>query len=395
MLTASTGGGHDMRARSFERWASELTDWQVSLHWTLENTHPLYRLGVETYNVIQRYLPVAHHAYFGFLEVASLHRGPSRIAGGKQFQRVVRELDPDVVLSTHAHLNHGFFVLARHAVAPKRLRCVTYCGELAGGYGFSRHWASREADLFIGAVEETTATARRLGLDPARTVTGGFLLDPRIYDPPAPAGQRREFVRDTLELDPDTFTLLLATGAAGANNHLALLEEIHAADLALQCVVLCGKNPRTLERVREWGRANPGFKLKALGYWSRMPILLHSVSAVVARPGSGLASEAIVCGRPLILNGIGGVMPQERLTTAYLASHDAGLRIARPADLVPIVRGWLSDEASFARARCAIAGARPGSHPRDVLELVAGIAPPGRSARPRALAPAGGGASGT
>ena len=372
MLTASTGGGHDMRARSFERWASELTDWQVRVHQTLESTHPLYRLGVETYNTIQRYLPVAHHAYFSFLEVLSAHRGPSRIVGGHRFQSVVREYGPDVVLSTHAHLNHGFFVLARRALEPRPLRCVTYCGELAGGYGFSRHWASQEADLFIGAVDETTAAARRLGLDPARTVTGGFLLDPRVYDPPASAEALSEFVRHTLELDPEVFTLLLATGAAGANNHLALLDEIDAAGLPVQCVVLCGKNPRTLQRVREWSSAHSGLPVKALGYWSRMPMLLQAAGATVARPGSGLASESIVCGCPLILNGIGGVMPQERLTTAYLTSHGAGPSIARPSALVPMLRHWLAQPESHDRARKAMASARPSSHPRDLLGLIAG-----------------------
>ena len=102
--------------------------------------------------------------------------------GMKRIVARVSEFRPNVVLSTHAHLNHGFFDLARRAVGEDKVRCVTYCGELAAGYGFSRHWVNADADLFVGAVEEVTEAAIGLGMDAQRARTGGFLLAPGFYD---------------------------------------------------------------------------------------------------------------------------------------------------------------------------------------------------------------------
>ena len=77
--------------------------------------------------------------------------------------------------------NHGYFEAARAFLGRDRVRCVTYCGELAGGYGFSRNWVNPEADLFIGPVAETCEAAIALGMPKEKTKVGGFLLRPEFY----------------------------------------------------------------------------------------------------------------------------------------------------------------------------------------------------------------------
>ena len=54
ILTSSTGGGHDMRAHSLKAWMQsedgKKYNFEVSVHPTLESTHPLYAFGVKLYN---------------------------------------------------------------------------------------------------------------------------------------------------------------------------------------------------------------------------------------------------------------------------------------------------------------------------------------------------------
>ena len=216
ILTSSTGGGHNMRASSFVHWTRELYGHpaanEIQIHKCLENTHSLYRFGVGLYNRIQRYAPWAHHAYFNFLEVAGLHYKRSRLLGVERFKAILDHVRPEVILSTHGSLNHGFFDLAREHLGRDRVRCVTYCGELFGKYGFSRHWVNPDADLFIGAVSRDVRHGAQTGYA-ERTHDGGRLsCSTRAFYRPHLSADERASLLVGLGLDPDRFTVLLSTG---------------------------------------------------------------------------------------------------------------------------------------------------------------------------------------
>jgi processive 1,2-diacylglycerol beta-glucosyltransferase len=375
VLTSSTGGGHDMRARAFANWSGEpgMPPLRVEVFQTLESGSGLYRFGVGLYNWIQRRAPRLHHLYFNFLEVAELHRRAESLAGTEAFVEKLRTFRPHALLSTHAHLNHGYFALARSLMGPA-LRRLTYCGELHGGYGFSRHWVNPRCEGFIGAVEETCAEAARLGMPPERNHLGGFLLKPRFWDAPAEPAERLAFVRDELGLDPARFILLLATGANSAHNHLQLLEALAAAPLRVQVVALCGRDSRAREAIRSWAGAHGNWPVAALPYFERMPLLLRSVSAVLARPGTGTTSEAILAGCPILFNGIGGIMPQERITVAFARRRGFGALVDRPGELPGVLRPLVEDPAKLRAQRLAMAAARPRAHPGAILRRVHGAA---------------------
>ena len=372
LLTAATGGGHDMRAHAFSRWVGHLTDWDTEIYRPLEEGHGLYRFGVGTYNWIQRAAPRLHHGYFGLLELAALHRDPRRILGARRYLSAIEKARPDVIVSTHAHLNHGFFDLAREKLGRSNVRCVTYCGELGGGYGFSRYWVNPDADLFIGAVDETVDAAVALGMPESKAWRGGFLLFPEFYDSDSEQEQGRRFVRDELEMDPGGFILLLATGAAGANNHLEILDCLERRAKNVQVVALCGNDEKTFAALESWKDHASAVRLKVLRYRRDMCRVLDAVSAVVARPGTGTTSEAIICGRPLIMNGIGGVMPQESVTMRYGARHGIARMIRRAAEVGDILDVWEQHPRELAALAGRVRGRYPDRHPRDILEHAAG-----------------------
>ena len=381
VLTSSTGGGHDSRARALRTWAEHSNlnpPWEVELNQALEETHAIYRFGVGLYNTIQRTWPRLHHIYYNVLEFVSFAGGGNESVMGREvFMKKVRAARPDLVVSTHDHLNHGFFAAARDALPAAPPKCATYCTELHGGYGFSRHWVNPKADLFIGAVPEVCAFAHKLGMAPERTFLGGFLLHPAFWEPRDRVAEEK-FVRDELNLEPGRFTLLLSTGANSAQNHLALLGALKAGGALpapMQVVALCGHDARALAEVRGWAERNPKLPVRALPHVRHLAQLMRVTSAVVARPGTGTTTEAILSGVPVLFNTLGGIMPQEVITVKFCREHGFGRVLRQPADLAATVRGWLADPATLAAERNRVLAARPDRTPADILrrlqELVA------------------------
>ncbi|HEY8965121.1 MAG TPA: glycosyltransferase [Candidatus Methylacidiphilales bacterium] len=372
VLTSSTGGGHNMRARSLAQWtAKERPGWKIDVHSALESTHGLYRFGVELYNTIQRTWPQLHHLYFNYLEVAAMFKDGKRILGRGRYVEVLENFRPDVIVSVHGSTNHGFFEIARHVLGRDKVKCVTYCAEMWGGYGMSRHWVSPDADLFIGSMPETVDAAIDLGMPRAKAMAGGFLLHPSFYSE-IEYRETEDFWRGTLQLDPDKFTVILSTGANSANNHERFLRVLHRVERPLQVVALCGSNDATRWRVEELAPIleRQGIVVRALPTTDKMALLMRSASAIVARPGSGTTNEAIQSGCPILFNRLGGIMPQEMITERFCDEHRISLSIRKPGDLPPILRDWIDHpehREGFLRRMEAV---RPRVRPVNLLETL-------------------------
>ncbi len=366
ILSSSTGGGHNMRARSLSEWGQLSGEIETSTHQVLESTHGLYRFGVETYNWIQRTAPWLHHFYFNYLEMAGMFKSANRIIGKEKFKHHVISLRPDLILSVHGSTNHGFFDLAREAIPG--IPCVTYCGELFGGYGFSKHWANPQADLFIGAVPECVDAARSWGVPSEKSVVGGFLLDPHFYNPPMSLSEKNRYRREQLGFDESRFTLLLGTGAVGANNHLSLLKKLAAHQVHPQVIALCGKNQKTFSEIQAWAKENPQIPVKALAYTREIPQLMQISDALIARPGTGTTCEAIQSGCPIIHNGIGGIMPQEWITVKYTRKHQISETIHSSGALPSIVDDWMKNRSEIEKIKIQMTKIRPSKTPQALFQ---------------------------
>lgn len=336
VLSASTGGGHDMRAFA-------LRDWWVQEGRECEVFHPLettfwgYRAGCQLYNIIQKKLPLFHFFYFHFLEYASMHRSASKIIGAQNFVRKIELYAPDLIVSTHAHLNHGYFELSR-LPQHKPSRFVVFCGELADGQGFSKHWINPRNDLFVTPFKEGSFAARRRGMPPEKTLISGPLLRKPFY-----SGNHtfnRSDVFQNLDLDPNLPVFLLGTGANGVNHHVPVIRAINQAKIDCQILALCGRNEKTFGQIKKLlstsrNRVVPFAQLEA----SSMIPLLKVATWILARPGAGLTTEAMVTGCPVIFDLSGGCMPQEKNTLNFWKAHAGSVvTSSSPSQLIDLIR---------------------------------------------------------
>jgi processive 1,2-diacylglycerol beta-glucosyltransferase len=366
ILTSSGGTAHDAAAYALRDWLALLRpEFSVHVEHVLESGSGVYRGGVELYNWIQRRQPWLHQLYWRLMEAEDLIKPGTLLFGRRAFIRLLQRVRPAVLISTHPHTNRGHFALAKRVLGP-HLRCITANTELAGGFGFSRNWVSAAADLHWVQTPEVAAevSRRRRSMRPfpaARVRCLGPLLYPAFHrGGPAPAcleGRR---------------TLVLASGANGANNHLPLLEQLLPFAGQLDVVALCGRRAAVREELEAWGARHPQLQLQALGFQEpeQMAALYRRAWAHVARPGARTATEALVLGCPLIFNCIGTAMPQELLAPRYFCARNLAVTIRRARDLAPIMRSWLDRPEHYSALRLSYQQAVLRANPEQVIEAL-------------------------
>ncbi len=308
ILSSSTGGGHNMRANALKYWW-EQNGGSAKISQPLESSFILYRMGSNFYNFIQKIYPAFHFIYFNFLEIASLHRYKMLILGATSWFEEIGRFKPDIVVSVHAHLNHGYYELLQERFS-NNLKFVIYCGELADGVGFSRHWVNPKVDYFLGPFEETCNAAIKRGMPANKTQVVGPLLRKAFYG--EISEQQKRSILSKHDISHNLPIFLLGTGANGVNRHLNVLHSLQKYNSDYQVVALCGKNDKIFNEIL---KIKDLFKFKIIPLRiigdEAMALLLQSASFLFARPGAGTTTEAIVCGTPIIFDISRGVMPQE------------------------------------------------------------------------------------
>ncbi len=353
ILTSSTGAGHDARAQAFAEWCFELYrhNVDVRIEQMLEKSSGFFSAGVRFYNWIQKKSPWIHKAFYLFVELLSLLNRRSVSFGRRYYETVLREYQPHLVFSVHDCLNRGYFQLARKILGADKVRCATYCGEFSGGFGYSINWVEPTADLYISRTPTARDYAVKLGMPLQRTRVRGHLMQPRQHIGFMSPETRAAYLENELELRPNLFTVFLATGGNGANNHLKLLTALLPHAARVQAVVICGKNREAYNQVLSWRIENPQLNCFLDRYSEEVHLLMQVSDVIVTRGGTTSCAKALHFRCPIIFNALGGVMPQEELTVKFFNRGAGVALINSAADFGRIIAGWLADRASYEHFR--------------------------------------------
>jgi processive 1,2-diacylglycerol beta-glucosyltransferase len=353
VLTSSTGGGHDARAEAFAEWCFQLYrhDVDVRIEQMLEKSSVVHRAGVNLYNRIQRGAPWLHKLFFALVELLSyINRSKVRV-GARYYLEVLRDYKPHLVFSVHDCLNRGYFPLARRTLGADNVRCATYCGEFSGGWGYSRNWIEPSVDLYVSRTPTARDYAVKCGIPPEKTRVRGYLMQPRSYLEVLGKDERRLFRAKRLGLDPDRFTVFLATGGNGANNHAALMPALRKHADRIQAILICGRNKETFNEFIHWRAIHPEFTCYVEGYSDNVHLLMQVSDAIVTRGGTTTCAKALHFQCPIIFNAFGGIMPQEQLTWKFFRNGAASEKIESAADFGRIIDQWMADPDAYARVR--------------------------------------------
>jgi processive 1,2-diacylglycerol beta-glucosyltransferase len=375
VLTSSTGGGHDARAEAFAEWCFQLYrhDVDVRIEQMLEKSSVVNRSGVKLYNRIQRAAPWLHKIFYALVELLS-YLNRSRVTfGAAYYLEVLRSYQPHLVFSVHDCLNRGYFQLARKTLGADQVRCATYCGEFSGGWGYSRNWIEPSVDLYFSRTPTARDYAVKCGIPAGKTRVRGYLMSPRSYLEVMSLVERREYRVKTLGLDPDRFTVFLATGGNGANNHFELLPALRKYADRLQAIIICGKNKETYNALVHWRATHPEFKCYLQGYSEIIHLLMQCSDAIVTRGGTTTCAKALHFQCPIVFNAFGGIMPQEELTWKFFRNGAASEKVESGADFVRIIDKWMANPAAYTLGREKFLKLRYEEDPTLLIDELVGL----------------------
>jgi processive 1,2-diacylglycerol beta-glucosyltransferase len=376
VLTSSTGGGHDARAEAFADWCFLLYrhDVDVRIEQMLEKSSVFNRAGVNFYNKIQASAPWVHKAFYAFVELQSILNKESVALGRRYYVNVLKEYKPHLVLSVHDCLNRGYFQLARRILGPDNVTCATYCGEFSGGWGYSRNWIEPSADMYFSRTATAQDYAVKRGIPPEKARVRGYLMNPRAHFEVIAPHDRGAFREENLGLRPDLFTVFLATGVNGANNHFDLLKTLVKWADHCQVIVICGRNKQAFNDLVHWRASHPEFNCYIDGYSEIVHVLMQVSDVIVTRGGTTTCAKALHFKCPIIFNASGGIMPQEELTWKYLRNGAASDKIENGEDFERIISAWFSDPSTYTRMRDNFLRLRYEEDPTILIDELVGLA---------------------
>jgi processive 1,2-diacylglycerol beta-glucosyltransferase len=353
VLTSSTGGGHDARAEAFAEWCFQLYrhDVDVRIEQMLEKSSVVNRGGVKFYNQIQRRAPWLHNFFYAIVEMLSYLNQRRVTFGAEYYRRVLREYQPHLIFSVHDCLNRGYFQAARETLGPRKVRCATYCGEFSGGWGYSRNWIEPSVDLYVSRTPTAGDYAIKKGIPREKSRIRGYLMAPRAHLEVLSLIERRRFRKERLGLDPDRFTVFLATGTNGANNHADLLPALLKHASRVQAIIICGRNKEAYNELVRWRANHPEFTCHLEGFSDIVHLLMQASDVIVTRGGTTTCAKALHFECPIVFNAFGGIMPQEELTWKFFRNGGASEKVESAADFARIIDTWMADPAAYTRAR--------------------------------------------
>jgi len=369
VLTSSTGGGHDARAQAFAQWCfvRYRHSVDVRIEQMLEKSSVVNRSGVRLYNWIQMRLPFLHNFFYATVELLSFINRSGVTIGRAYYREVLEDYRPHLVLSVHDCLNRGYFQFARKILGADQVRCATYCGEFSGGWGYSRNWIEPTVDMFISRTPTARDYAIKCGMPEAKTRVRGHLMRPQSMLETLSEQERTRFRERELGLKPDRFTVFLATGGNGANNHFALLPALLKHTDRLQVIAICGHNNETYNKLMHWRANHPELLLFVDGYTDEMHLLVQVSDVIVTRGGTTTCAKALHYGCPIVFNGFGGIMPQEKLTWKFFRNGARSQKVEHGPDFTQLIDEWMADFTVYEDYRKAFADMQ---YPDDQTELI-------------------------
>jgi len=205
-------------------------------------------------------------------------------------------------------------------------------------------------DLYFSRTSTARDYAMKCGIPAPKARVRGYLMLPRAHLEVLGPAERKVFLERKLGLRTDRFTVFLATGGNGANNHFDLLPTLVRHADRCQAIVICGKIS-SLQRSGALARQSPRVQLLHRGFSEIVHLLMQASDAIVSRGGTTTCAKALHFKCPIIFNAFGGIMPQEELTWKFFRNGAASEKIENALDFAHIIDHWMAHPAVHTHVR--------------------------------------------
>ena len=298
ILTASVGAGHDVPAQALAAQLSlERPEADIVIADALEAMGPAVKaVSADAATVVfYRFRWVWDLGFWLFAGTPATRNATQTLltrVGTPGLLRLIRSVDPDVIVSTYPNVTEVLGRLRRSG----RLEVPVCAGitDLAGLH----YWASPGVDVHLVTHPESIGEVRRIvGTGTEVHCVHGFSA-PEFLAPMDPADARR-----ALGLPEEGKVVLVSGGGWGVGDIEGAVDEALRLGEVSQVVCLCGQNGELRRRLEGRFAGHP--RVRVEGFTDHMPDWLTAGDALVHSTGGLTVLEALMRGCPAISYGWG------------------------------------------------------------------------------------------
>jgi UDP-N-acetylglucosamine:LPS N-acetylglucosamine transferase len=383
IYTIDIGGGHIAPAQALKQQFDilgykDLDVRVVNLGVTLPTTFLRY-LYKFYWDKALRYPPLINAFYRG-ADNPFLMKIIDRILGITILPRFVGYLErekPDLVVSTYFTFTHYLEMLKRMG----QLNAVTV---VLNPEPFDSHyvWFSHAFDWSMVFSRKSRDEIVKKGISAQKVKVFHFPIKPSF----ARRTQSPAVLRGQLGLVRKPFTVLFFFGAEGVGPVKDLVAVLIDRRIALQAVVVCGRNEKLKADIENLARGETGLvQLQVRGYVTNLADYIAASDVVVGKSGPNQVFETLLQCRPIIISSF---LANEKETTNWVIGNRLGWLTRTPAHLATLLQRLAAQPAVLKRYQANITAMRLRSGAPEICEFLAGLAREKRHPKRRPVADA-------
>ena len=309
ILTVPTGGGHMSTGRAIEKYLSERGH-QARILDVYKYASRVWGGSVEKgYLASTKYAPNVYGKFYRFAEKGAAYDKLNMFKAANsvmkiKFEKYVRAIKPDVIVSTHV------FAAQLTDVLSKELREKIKTIGVITDYTIHPYWDGTDLDYYVTASELLNFQAEKKKMPMEKIKPFGIPIDEKFAEKMTKADARK-----SLGLE-DKDTVLVMSGSMGFGKVLKRIKELDSLDIDFQMIVVCGNNKTLKNRVDSLATRK---KILCYGYTNNVDVLMDASDCVITKPGGLTVSEGLAKGMPLIL--INPIPGQEDRNVEFLLNN--------------------------------------------------------------------------
>ncbi|MBN1872246.1 MAG: UDP-N-acetylglucosamine 2-epimerase [Candidatus Omnitrophica bacterium] len=274
----------------------------------------------------------------------------------------IKDFEPHVAVNTHFL---GSEVMAD--MKRKGLLENTKLISVVTDYFMHSFWVDSDIDYYCVAQEESKAHLTKRGVPAEMIKIFGIPVDKKFS---SKAG--RQNLCKKLNIPDDYPTVLLTSGGFGVGPVKELVNELAGIKRRMQLLVVCGKNPRLYNEVREMTKSADK-PVSVYEFVDNMDELMEVSDVIVTKSGGMSSTEALAKDLPMIVTS--AIPGQEARNCRFLVKSGVAFHKSNIKDVGRIIEEILDSGDMLNQMKKKIALVKKPDSARDVADFILNCCP--------------------
>mgnify|MGYP000957578561 CR=1 FL=1 len=321
IFSVSIGSGHDSVAQALaERLLLEAPGSEVKIVDTFQYINRvLNKVVFGSYMETIRFTPKVWGYLYDQAEdgerLVDLGQILSKLLSPK-LEQLLTEVNPDVVLATHA------FPTGILAVGKKRGQVKVPLVTAVTDFHVHSFWIHESVDRYFIPADDLGFRLRQTGIREERIKAVGIPIRSQFMEAPDAVCAKEE-----LGLNASPAILVMGGGLGLGRIELITRELLN--DGTFQVIVIAGKNKRLYGNLQ--GLNNP--RLKVYSYVDNIAHVMAAADIIISKPGGVSSAEILALGKPLVIYS--SLPGQEDRNADYLLNKGVAVKVRKMELLLP------------------------------------------------------------